>query len=372
MSRQLPGTWSRRDFIKVLTMAGGAAAIGLPGLRAEQSKPSLVTGNGAADKTAAHAHDWAWLVGNWDVWHRRLKERLVGDTHWQEFPGKSALWLAMGGQATIDDNIVELPDGAYRGLTLRTYDPATDHWSIWWMDGRDPTAIEPPVQGGFQGDIGIFMGRDTFNGRPILVRFRWQDIHGKRPWWEQAFSTDDGASWEVNWRNYFTRTAAAPTPLPTLAGAPRDFDFLVGSWNVQHRRLRHRLVNSHEWDSFDGTLINWPTLGGYGNVGDNVMALPAGTVRGIGMRAFDTATKQWLSWWIDNRTPTTIQPPLRGSFVDGVGTFISDDTLDGRPIKTRVIWSHITARSARWEQSCSADGGTTWELNWVSDFTRKA
>jgi len=32
-----------------------------------------------------------------------------------------------------------------------------------------------------------------------------------------------------------------------------DFDFLVGEWRVQHRRLKERLANSHEWQDFDAT-----------------------------------------------------------------------------------------------------------------------
>jgi len=47
-------------------------------------------------------------------------------------------------------------------------------------------------------------------------------------------------------------------------------------------------------------------------------------------------------------------------------------TRDGRTILTRVVWSHITPRSARWEQSSSADGGKTWEANWTSEFARRA
>ena len=44
--------------------------------------------------------------------------------------------------------------------------------------------------------------------------------------------------------------------------------------------------------------------------------------------------------------------------------------LDGRPITVRFIWSAITASSARWEQAFSADGGATWESNWVMEFAR--
>lgn len=360
---------SRRDFLARMAMAGGAAALGLPGFVFAQSTSAPAK---PMPRTASHAHDWDWLVGNWDVWHRRLKERLAGSREWEEFAGKSALWLTLGGLGTVDDNVLELPGGRYRGLGIRAFDPVARQWSIWWLDGRNPTRFDPPVLGGFEGSTGTFTGRDTFKGRPITMRFRWQDIHGPRPFWEQAFSTDQGASWEVNWLNYFTRTAAEPAPLPALPHANRDFAFLAGRWNVRHRRLRHRLVGSDEWDEFGGTLVNWPVLGGQGNIGDNVMEFPAGTVRGMGIRAWDPASGQWLSWWLDGRHPGAIAPPVRGGFADGVGTFVGDDTHDGRPIKTRVLWSRITPRSARWEQASSADGGASWESNWVSDFTRTA
>jgi hypothetical protein len=279
--------------------------------------------------------------------------------------------MSLGGLGTIDDNIVDLPGGSYRGLTLRAFDRASGQWSIWWLDGRNPTHIDPPVRGGFDGDSGTFVGRDTLRGKPILMRFRWLDIRSELPWWEQAFSPDDGATWEVNWRNYFTRTATMPSALPKLADAPRDFDFLVGDWQVSHRRLRKRLAGSTDWDEFGGTLRNWPVLGGHGNVGDNLMEFPSGTVRGIGLRAYDPNTRQWLSWWLDGRTPTTVGPPVRGGFKDGLGTFLGDDVFDGRPVKTRVLWSRITPRSARWEQASSGDDGATWETNWISDFVRK-
>ena len=353
-----------------ITRRAFTAGIGAGAVAVLFARPSAA--RDSRPHVAGHTRDWQWLMGNWEVSHQRLRERLAHDTHWEEFSGKSAMWLTMGGFGTIDDNLLDLPGGAYRALGIRAFDARSGKWAIWWLDGRNPSTVEASVLGNFDGDEGVFSGHDTFKGRPITMRFRWHDIHGTHPNWDQAFSPDDGASWEINWRNTFTRTAATPTPLPRLPDANRDWDFLAGSWSVHHRRLRQRLVGSTQWDEFGGTLVNWPVLGGFGNVGDNVMEFPSGTVRGVGFRAFDAATNQWLSWWLDGRDPSQIGAPLRGSFTDGIGTFISDDTLDGRPITTRVRWTGITSRTARWEQSCSADSGATWESNWVSEFTRTA
>ena len=42
---------------------------------------------------------------------------------------------------------------------------------------------------------------------PILVRFLWSDITPTTCRWEQAFSVDDSATWEVNWIMESTRVA---------------------------------------------------------------------------------------------------------------------------------------------------------------------
>jgi len=148
-----------------------------------------------------------------------------------------------------------------------------------------------------------------------------------------------------------------------------DFDFLLGTWTVHHRRLRTRLSSDTTWDEFGGTCAALPILDGAGNIDDNLLHLPGGSYRAASIRAFDAARRQWSIWWLDGRD-VVIGSPVHGRFADGVGTFLGDDVLHGRPIRVRFLWSGISAQAARWEQAFSGDGGATWEINWVMDFRR--
>ena len=151
-----------------------------------------------------------------------------------------------------------------------------------------------------------------------------------------------------------------------------DFDFLVGHWQVRHRRLKERLANNHEWIEFDGTSITQKVMDGYALVDDNVLEFPQGAYRAAGLRAFDVKSGQWSIWWLDSRTPLgPMDPPVRGRFQDGTGTFLADETFNGIPIRVRFTWSAITPTSCHWEQAFSTDGGATWEMNWAMDFERQ-
>lgn len=150
-------------------------------------------------------NDFDFLVGQWTVRHRRLKERLVGCTEWEEFPGTCSLRPLLNGQANVDDNVLELPSGTYRAATIRAYDPATRRWSIWWLDSRHPHKLGVPVVGAFENGIGTFFADDTLNGQPTRVRFLWTDITAASARWQQAFSNDGGATWETNWIMEFQR-----------------------------------------------------------------------------------------------------------------------------------------------------------------------
>ena len=166
---------------------------------------------------------------------------------------------------------------------------------------------------------------------------------------------------------------SGPRMGPTGSAVPglHDFDFLVGRWQVHHRKLKERLAGSHDWIDFEGTLSSQPLMGRYSNVDDLVLNVPGAPYRGVALRSFDAKTGRWSIWWLDSRTPLgPLDPPVRGTFHNGVGTFYADDTFNGKPIRIRFIWSKITPTSCHWEQAFSPDGGKTWETNWVQDIQR--
>jgi hypothetical protein len=147
-----------------------------------------------------------------------------------------------------------------------------------------------------------------------------------------------------------------------------DFDFMIGAWRVRHRRLNERLSNCTEWTEFPGTSATSKILGGHGNVEDNVLSFPEGEVRAVALRSFNPQTKTWAIWWLDGRVPHSLDVPVVGGFVNGVGQFFAEDKLDGKPITIRFTWRTNPGGKPTWEQAFSGDGGTTWETNWLMEF----
>jgi hypothetical protein len=149
--------------------------------------------------------DFDFLIGRWRVAHRRLNERLKGCSQWASFGGLCVSHRVLGGFGNVDDNLLDLPSGPYRAVTMRAFDPAQSSWSIWWLDGRRPGTLDVPMVGRFADGVGSFYADDMLDGRPIRVRFRWTLPLPDAPRWEQAFSADAGSSWEINWIMDFER-----------------------------------------------------------------------------------------------------------------------------------------------------------------------
>jgi hypothetical protein len=146
-----------------------------------------------------------------------------------------------------------------------------------------------------------------------------------------------------------------------------DFEFLTGSWDVRHRRLRSPLTGSDDWDEFGSTCRCWPLFDGAANVDE--LRVPERGFTGLSLRLLDPARGEWTIYFASTRTGL-LQPPVTGRFSGGVGLFYGDDVHDGQDVRVRYTWSGITPAAARWEQAYSPDGEQTWEVNWIMELTR--
>jgi hypothetical protein len=151
-------------------------------------------------------HDFDFLFGDWRVHSERLRARLVGCSDWETFEATNHCRPILGGVGNVDEFVTSW-NGGFRGATLRLFDLEQQQWSIYWASNRTGV-LEPPVVGRFSDRIGTLFGHDSHEGTPVLVRFIWSDITETGALWQQAFSTDDGKTWETNWRMRFTRVAA--------------------------------------------------------------------------------------------------------------------------------------------------------------------
>jgi hypothetical protein len=160
-------------------------------------------------------------------------------------------------------------------------------------------------------------------------------------------------------------SAAAPQP----RDGQHDFDFLFGTWKVQVRRLKNPLHGSREWYDMSGTSVIRPIWGGKANIEEVESDGPSGHMQAMMVRLYSPTSRQWSLNWVNQKNPHFDVPTI-GEFKDGRGEFYDQELFEGRSILVRYVWSDIKANAAHFEQAFSADGGKTWEVNWIAQCTR--
>jgi len=142
-------------------------------------------------------HDFDYLVGDWKLSNRKLKSRLTHSTEWIPFESRVEMRQILGGVGNIDKYTDSASGKPYEGVALRLFDTNTKLWSIYWADSSSGH-LDPPVVVSFENGVGHFFARDTYKGQKIIVVFRWDVRNPARPIWSQAFSADEGKTWEWN------------------------------------------------------------------------------------------------------------------------------------------------------------------------------
>ena len=150
-------------------------------------------------------HDFDFFFGNWNGQQRRLRERLNNCTEWEEFTSTTIAQPILDGIGNIDEVTMYRESGKSKGFTLRTYDPETQEWYIYWATSLGGFLGTPQV-GKFDGNgRGEFYDFVPFAGGHVYCRFIWTVTGAETCRWEQAFSADGGTTWETNWTMDFTR-----------------------------------------------------------------------------------------------------------------------------------------------------------------------
>jgi hypothetical protein len=169
------------------------------------------------------------------------------------------------------------------------------------------------------------------------------------------------------------QSPSAPKSVSDKRDGQHDFDFLVGSWKFHLKRLKKRLAGSTEWVDFDGTSVCRKVLDGRAEVEEmKVESVDKQMhIQGLAMRLYNPESHQWSIYWVNGADGILEQNPMVGQFSNGRGEFYNQQIFEGRAIYARFTWSDVTTDTPHFEQAFSADGGKTWETNWITDQTKE-
>jgi hypothetical protein len=164
--------------------------------------------------------------------------------------------------------------------------------------------------------------------------------------------------------------AATPDARPDAGrDGQHDFDFEFGSWRAHIKRLLRPLTGSTTWVDLEGTSVVQRVWDGRGNLGELDVKNATTHIEGLSLRLYNPESRQWSIYWASSRDGG-LGTAMVGQFKDGRGEFYNQEPFQGKAIFVRFIFSEITATAFRIEQAFSADGGKTWEPNWIATFTR--
>jgi hypothetical protein len=165
-----------------------------------------------------------------------------------------------------------------------------------------------------------------------------------------------------------SKTSAQQTPAER--DGQHDFDFELGSWKIHLKKLVHPLTGSTTWVEFDGTSVTKKIWDGRSQIEQfETDSSVAGHIEGLTLRLYNPESHQWRLYWANSKTGI-LDPPQIGEFKNGQGEFYAQDTINGKTVLIRFIWSNTLTNTPHFEQSFSEDGGKTWEVNWITDQTR--
>jgi hypothetical protein len=350
---------------------------------AETSSSTAKPGPATASVDHDGQHDFDALAGAWKGHTKYRAHPFAGSDTWIESEYTEMFQNIWGGRATLEVSVDG--SGLSTGLMLYTYNPQSHQWYVYFASSKDGKVGLPNV-GEFRNGRGEFFVQDTLNGKYLLNRYVWSKMASSSPHFEESWSSDGGRTWDlvriVDLARFSDDTGNAhPAPAKpdentgksTQASGhvngEHDFDFELGSWKIHLKRRLQPLTGSNSWVDFDGTSATRMLWDGRAQIEEFETDGAAGHIEGLTLRTFNPQTRDWRLYWANSKDGVVVVPQI-GKFKDGIGEFYAQDTLDGKTILVRFIWSKTDTSAPHFEQAFSEDWGKTWEVNWITDQTR--
>lgn len=152
-----------------------------------------------------HWHDFDFEFGpTWTAHFHLLAKRLVHSRTWIEYRGTLVSHPLWGGKGNISELDVTSGSSRIVGGALHLYNPDTRQWSVWFANVATGTMGVPSV-GRFSNGHGELYDREPYHGRMVLVRQIFSHVSAHTFDFHQAFSVDDGKTWETNLIINYTR-----------------------------------------------------------------------------------------------------------------------------------------------------------------------
>jgi len=149
-----------------------------------------------------------------------------------------------------------------------------------------------------------------------------------------------------------------------------DFDFNLGVWKTHIRRVLDPLSGSTQSIELNGTVTVRKVWDGRAQLEEIEAQGPNGPWEGLTLFLYNPQAHQWSQNFVASKVGVLSTPTI-GAFHDGRGELYSSDTVNGRSILVRGVWSDIKADSHHYEESYSDDGGKTWTPAFIATLTRE-
>jgi len=151
-----------------------------------------------------HWHDFDFEFGTWKAHLRLLGHRLAGAHDWIDYHGTLIVHPLWGGKGNMSELDVSNATSGIVGGALHLYNPSTRQWSVYFASETGGQLGVPSV-GRFENGRGELYDHESYRGRPVYVRQIFSNISPHTFDFAQAFSTDEGKTWETNLLIYYTR-----------------------------------------------------------------------------------------------------------------------------------------------------------------------